>query len=164
MFFRYQKGVAREMLTKGYHDAILSMIQGELGGPVPEYKSDDASAYIAEHLNEPMLKRDLKMELFRVLNIAPAKGRSSKETMGKIILNIDGVTLSYIVKHGLKLGSVHTLAADLFGEPLLDAVLLERFNLAGFILFFGADADICNSHDVTSLDNMKNRVRSAQNR
>lgn len=87
MFFRYQKGVAREMLTKGYHDAILSMIQGELGGPVPEYKSDNASAYIAEHLNEPMPKNDLKAELLRVLDIAPAKGRSSKETIGKIILN-----------------------------------------------------------------------------
>ena len=26
MFFQYQKDVAREMLTKGYHDAILSML------------------------------------------------------------------------------------------------------------------------------------------
>jgi hypothetical protein len=27
-------------------------------------------------------------------------------------------------------------------------VLLERFDLAGLILFFGADADVCNFHDV----------------
>ena len=99
MFFQYQKDVAREMLTKGYHDAILSMIQGELGGPVPEYKSDNAAAYIAEHLNEPMLKNDLKAELLRVLDIAPAKGRSSKETIGKIILNRE------LQKYGVKIVS-----------------------------------------------------------
>lgn len=87
MLFRYQKSVALEMLQKGYHDAILSMVRGDLGGPVPEYKSEDASAYIAEHLNEPMLKEDLKVALLRVLCIVPAKGRSSKETIGKLLLN-----------------------------------------------------------------------------
>lgn len=39
MFFQYQKSVALKMLQDGYHDAILSMIRGDLGGPVPEYKS-----------------------------------------------------------------------------------------------------------------------------
>lgn len=87
MLFRYQKSVALEMLQKGYHDAILSMVRGDLGGLVPEYKSEDASAYIAEHLNEPMLKEDLKVALLRVLCIVPAKGRSSKETIGKLLLN-----------------------------------------------------------------------------
>lgn len=38
------------MIQKGYHDAILSMIRDDLGGSIPEYKSDNASAYIAEHL------------------------------------------------------------------------------------------------------------------
>ena len=88
MLFRYQKSVALEMLQKGYHDAILSMVRGDLGGPVPEYKSEDASAYIAEHLNEPMLKEDLKVALLCVLCIVPAKGRSSKETIGKLLLNM----------------------------------------------------------------------------
>lgn len=87
MLFQYQKGVALEMLQKGYHDAILSMIRDDLGGPVPEHKSEDASVYIAEHLNEPMLKDDLKAGLVRALNITPAKGRSSKETIGKLLLN-----------------------------------------------------------------------------
>ena len=27
----------------------------------------------------------------------------------------------------------------------------ERFDLAGFVLFFGADADVCNFHGSTSL-------------
>lgn len=97
MLFRYQKSIALEMLQKGYHDAILSMVRGDLGGPVPEYKSEDASAYIAEHLNEPMLKEDLKVALLRVLCIVPAKGRSSKETIGKLLLNRElqkyGVTI-----------------------------------------------------------------------
>lgn len=87
MFFQYQKSVAMKMLQDGYHDAILSMIRGDLGGPVPEYKSDNVSAYIAEHLNEPMLKDELKAALIRVLNIVPAKGRSSQETIGKLLLN-----------------------------------------------------------------------------
>lgn len=97
MLFRYQKSVALEMLQKGYHDAILSMVRGDLGGPVPEYKSEDASAYSAEHLNEPMLKEDLKVALLRVLCIVPVKGRSSKETIGKLLLNRElqkyGVTI-----------------------------------------------------------------------
>ena len=63
-------------------------------------------------------------------------------------MDIDGITLSHIVEHGLELRTVHTLAADFFSEPLLDAVLLERFKLACFVLFFGADADVCNFHDV----------------
>lgn len=46
----YQKHTALEMIQKGYHDAILSMIRDDLGGSIPEYKSDNASAYIAEHL------------------------------------------------------------------------------------------------------------------
>ena len=87
MLFQYQKSVALEMLQKGYHDAILSMICDDLGGPIPEYKSDDASAYIAEHLNELMLKEDLRAGLICALGIVPAKGRSSKETIGKAILN-----------------------------------------------------------------------------
>lgn len=87
MFFQYQKSVALKMLQDGYHDAILSMIRGDLGGPVPEYKSDNVLAYIAEHLNEPMLKNELKAALIRVLNIVPAKGRSSQETIGKLLLN-----------------------------------------------------------------------------
>ena len=44
-----------------------------------------------------------------------------------------------------------TFTADFFGEPLLDAVLLERFDLASLVLFFGADADVCNFHGSTSL-------------
>lgn len=87
MLFLYQRSTALKMLQKGYHDAILSMIRDDLGGPIPEYKSDDAAAYIAEHLNEPMLKEDLKAGLIRALGIVPAKGRSSKETIGKSILN-----------------------------------------------------------------------------
>lgn len=69
MFFQYQKDVAQEMLTKGYHDAILSMIQGELGGPVPEYKSDDASAYIAEHLNKRLHlgQRQISMQSAQII-------------------------------------------------------------------------------------------------
>ena len=63
-------------------------------------------------------------------------------------MDIDGIALPHIVEHGLELWTVHTLAADFFGEPLFDAVLLERFDLAGLILFFGADADVCNFHDV----------------
>lgn len=66
-------------------------------------------------------------------------------------MDIDGITLAYIVEHSLELGPVHTLAADFFGKPLLDAVLFERFDLAGFVLFFGADADVCNFHGSTSL-------------
>ena len=66
-------------------------------------------------------------------------------------MNIDGIALPHIVEHGLELGPVHTLAADFFGEPFLDAVLFERFDLAGFVLFFGADADVCNFHGSTSL-------------
>lgn len=87
LLFLYQKHTALEMIQKGYHDAILSMIRDDLGGAVPEYKSDNASAYIAEHLNRPMLKNDLKEELIRVLGMTPAKGRSSKETVGKLLLN-----------------------------------------------------------------------------
>lgn len=87
MFFQYQKSVALKMLQDGYHDAILSMIRDDLGGPVPEYKSDNVSAYIAERLNEPMLKDELKAALIRVLNIVPAKGRSGQETIGKLLLN-----------------------------------------------------------------------------
>lgn len=49
--------------------------------------TDNVSAYIAEHLNEPMLKDELKAALIRVLNIVPAKGRSSQETIGKLLLN-----------------------------------------------------------------------------
>lgn len=66
-------------------------------------------------------------------------------------MDIDGIALPHIVEHGLELGPVHTLAADFFGEPFLDAVLFECFDLAGFVLFFGADADICNFHGSTSL-------------
>lgn len=61
-------------------------------------------------------------------------------------MDIDGIALPHIVEHGLELGPVHTLAADFFGEPFLDAVLFERF-----VLFFGADADVCNFHGSTSL-------------
>ena len=66
-------------------------------------------------------------------------------------MDIDGIALPHIVEHGLELGPVHTLAADFFGEPFLDVVLFERFDLAGFVLFFGADADVCNFHGSTSL-------------
>lgn len=61
-------------------------------------------------------------------------------------MDIDGIALPHIVEHGLELGPVHTLAADFFGEPFLDAVLFERF-----VLFFGAGADVCNFHGSTSL-------------
>ena len=57
MLFRYQKSVALEMLQKGYHDAILSMVRGDLGGPVPEYKSEDASAYIADIVKDKVAKQ-----------------------------------------------------------------------------------------------------------
>lgn len=87
LLFLYQKHTALEMIQKGYHDAILSMIRDDLGGSIPEYKSDNASAYIAEHLNKPMLKNNLKEELIRVLGMTPAKGRSSKESIGKLLLN-----------------------------------------------------------------------------
>ena len=66
-------------------------------------------------------------------------------------MEIDGIALPHIVEHGLELGPVHTLAADFFGEPLLDAVLLERFDLTSLVLLFGADADVCNFHGSTSL-------------
>lgn len=66
-------------------------------------------------------------------------------------MDIDGIALPHIVEHGLELGPVHTLAADFFGELFLDAVLFERFDLAGFVLFFGVDADVCNFHGSTSL-------------
>lgn len=87
LLFLYQKHTALEMIQKGYHDAILSMIRDDLGGSIPEYKSDNASAYIAEHLNKPILKNNLKEELIRVLGMTPAKGRSSKESIGKLLLN-----------------------------------------------------------------------------
>ena len=70
-------------------------------------------------------------------------------------MDIDGIALPHIVEHGLELGPVHTLAADFFGEPFLDAVLLECFDLARFVLFFGADADVCNFHGSTSLVSRK---------
>ena len=66
-------------------------------------------------------------------------------------MDIDGIALPHIVEHGLELGPVHTLAADFFGEPFLDAVLFERFDLASLVLFFSADADVCNFHGSTSL-------------
>ena len=66
-------------------------------------------------------------------------------------MDIDGIALPHIVEHGLKLRPVHAFTADFFGEPFLDAVLFERFDLAGFVLFFGADADVCNFHGSTSL-------------
>ncbi len=66
-------------------------------------------------------------------------------------MDIDGIALPHIVEHCLELWPVHALAADLFCKPLLDAVLLECFDLAGFVLFFGADADVCNFHGSTSL-------------
>ncbi len=66
-------------------------------------------------------------------------------------MDIDGIALPHIVEHCLELWPVHALATDFFGEPLLDAVLFERFDLAGFVLFFGADADVCNFHGSTSL-------------
>ena len=66
-------------------------------------------------------------------------------------MDIDGIALPHIVEHGLELGPVHTLAADFFGEPFLDAVLVERLDLAGVGVFFGADADVCNFHGSTSL-------------
>jgi hypothetical protein len=78
-------------------------------------------------------------------------------------VDIDGIALPHIVEHCLELGPVHTLTADFFGKPLLDAVILERFDLAGFVLLFGADADICNFHGNTSLTGLKNRVRDKKN-
>lgn len=64
-------------------------------------------------------------------------------------MDIGGIALPHIVEHGLELGPVHTLAADFFGEPFLDAVLFERFDLAGFVLFFGADSPSFDRGDVT---------------
>ena len=104
MLFLYQKSVALKMLQDGYHDALLSMIRGDLGGPVPEYKADNVSAYIAEHLNEPMLKDELKAALIRVLNIVPAKGRSSKETIGKLLLNRE------LKKYGVEIATTRETA------------------------------------------------------
>ena len=78
-------------------------------------------------------------------------------------MDIDGIALPHIVEHCLELWPVNALATDFFGEPLLDAVLFERFDLAGFVLFFGADADVCDLHNITSLADMKNRVRDARN-
>jgi len=79
------------------------------------------------------------------------------------IVDIDGIALPHIVEHCLELWPVHALATDFFREPLFDAVLFERFDLARFILLFGADADICNFHGSTSLTGLKNRVRDKQN-
>ena len=106
LLFLYQKHTALEMLQKGYHDAMLSMIRDDLGGPVPEYKSDNASAYIAEHLNKPMLKADLKAGLLRVLGMLPAKGRSSKETVGKLLLNRE------LQKYGVEISSARETAGE----------------------------------------------------
>lgn len=85
--FSYQKDVVREMLLKGYHDTLLGMLWDDLGGHIPEYKSDDVSTYIAEHLNEQMRKEHLRTDLIRLLGIVPAKGRSSRETIGILLLN-----------------------------------------------------------------------------
>ena len=71
------------------------------------------------------------------------------------VVDVDGIALPYIVEHCLELGPVHALAADFFGEPLLDAVFLECFDLTSLVLFFGADADICDLHRCTSLDDRK---------
>lgn len=87
MLFLYQKGIIRQMLSDGYHDALLRMLWDDLGGRIPEYKSDGVSAYIAEHLHERMQKKRMQADLIRLLCIVPAKGRSSREPIGRIILN-----------------------------------------------------------------------------
>ena len=97
--FSYQKDVVREMLLKGYHDALLGMLWDDLGGRIPEYKADDVSVYIAEHLNERMRKEKLKADLISLLGMVPAKGRSSKEVIGIILLNRE------LQKYGVKIES-----------------------------------------------------------
>lgn len=93
-------------------------------------------------------------------NFQQVFGASCKATE---VVDIDCITLTHIVQHRLQLGSVHALAADLFCELLFDAVGAECLNLARLVLFFGADADVCDLHNITSLADMKNRVRDARN-
>lgn len=61
-------------------------------------------------------------------------------------MDVDGIPFAHVVEHSLELGPVHTLAADLFGEPLFDAVGAECLDLARLVLFFSADADVCDFH------------------
>lgn len=66
-------------------------------------------------------------------------------------MDVDSIPFPHIVQHRLELGSVHALAADFFGEPLFDTVLFESFDLASFVLLFGANADVCDLHDLLYL-------------
>ena len=66
-------------------------------------------------------------------------GKEVFRTAGKAaeVVDIDGIAFPHIVEHGFQLGAIHVLAADLFREPLVDAVLLEGFNLPRLVLFSG---------------------------
>ena len=71
-------------------------------------------------------------------------------------MDIDGITLTHEVKHGLQPWTMRILAADLFGKPLVDIVRAQSFYLPCFILFGGGDSHIGNIHK-KYLD-CKNRV------
>ena len=62
------------------------------------------------------------------------------------IMDEHGIAFPHKVQHGLQLGALGILAADFFSEPFINAVGLEGFYLAGFILFHGGNADIGNIH------------------
>lgn len=66
-------------------------------------------------------------------------------------MDIDCIAFTNIVKHGFQLRAVHVLAADLFREPLVDAVLLESFNLPRLVLFGGGNSYISNVCHTASL-------------
>lgn len=66
-------------------------------------------------------------------------------------MDIDGIAFPHIVQHGFQLGAIHVLAADLFRKPLVDAVLLEGFNLPRLVLFSGGNSYISNVCHTASL-------------
>ena len=61
-------------------------------------------------------------------------------------MDVDGITLTHKVEHGLQLWTMRILAADFFGKPLVDIVRAQGFHLPCLILFGGGDSYIGNIH------------------
>ena len=61
-------------------------------------------------------------------------------------MDINRVSLAHKVKQGLQLWPFGIFAADFFGKPFVDVMLLQGFNLPCFVLLNSGDADIGNIH------------------
>ena len=61
-------------------------------------------------------------------------------------MNEHGIAFPYKVQHSLQLGALGVFSADFFSEPFINAVGLQGFYLAGFILFYSGNTDIGNIH------------------